>query len=379
MEKMLNWVEVSRENLTHNVKTFRKLIGKDRILCPAVKSNAYGHGLMECAPVILEAGADWLGVNSLEEAQKLRERGIKTPVYIMGYVPNSRLTEAVKGDFRLVVYNEDTLNELAAICKKTNSRALTHLKLETGNNRQGVRKEELEKIIGIYRDHPLLKLEGLATHFANIEDTIDHSYLDFQLDNFKKMLAIIKAMGFDPPYKHCANTAAAILFPKTYFNMARTGIGTYGLWPSNETLISARHEGVKVDLKPVMTWKTRIAQIKDVPEGDYVGYGCTFRTQRDSRIAILPVGYFEGYGRELSNLGYVLIDGKRSPVRGRVCMNMTMVDVTNIPDAKVEDEVVLLGSQKDEAISAEQVADWMKTINYEVVARIHESIKRILV
>ena len=379
METLLNWVEISRENLTHNVKTFRKLIGKDRVLCPAVKANAYGHGMTECAPVILEAGADWLGVNSLEEALKLRERGVKTPIYIMGYVPKDRLEETVRNNFRFVVYNEETLNRLASICNNTKSEALTHLKLETGNNRQGVRKEELERFMDIYRKNPLIKLEGLATHFANIEDTVDHSYLDFQLDNFKKMLAIIKAMGFDPPYKHCANTAAAILFPKTYFNMARTGIGTYGLWPSNETLISAHHEGVKVDLKPVMSWKTRIAQIKDVPEGDFVGYGCTYRTQRESRIAVLPVGYYEGYDRELSNLGYVLIDGKRAPVRGRICMNMTMVDVTNIPEAKVEDEVVLLGSQKDECISAEQMAEWLKTINYEVVTQIHESIKRVLV
>jgi alanine racemase len=379
MEKLLNWVEISKEKLTHNVKTFKNLIGKDRILCPAVKANAYGHGITECAPTIVEAGADWLGVNSLEEAQKLRTAGIQCPIYIMGYIPRANLEETVKNGFRFVVYNEETLSDLDDICNRTRSEALTHLKLETGSNRQGIRKENIPDIIDLYKKNPLIKMEGAATHFANIEDRIEHEYADFQLGNFKAMLGIIKNLGFDPPYKHCANTAATILFPNTYFNMARTGIGTYGLWPSNETFISARHENAHADLKPVLTWKTKIAQIRNISEGEDVGYGCTYRAQRDGRIAILPIGYYEGLNRKLSNKGYVLINGRRAPIRGRVCMNMTIVDVTNIPDVKLEDEAVIIGAQGSEVISAENFAEWVGTINYEVVTHIHESIKRVLV
>jgi len=379
MENLINWVEISAEKLAHNVQTFKKLIGKDRILCPAVKSNAYGHGMIECAPVIVKAGADWLGVNSLEEAQKLRKAGIKCPIYIMGYVARANLEETVKDGFRFVVYNEETLSDLDDICNRTRSEALTHLKLETGNNRQGIRREDIPKMIELYKKNPLIKMEGVATHFANIEDRIEHEYADFQLGNFKTMLMMIKSLGFDPLYKHCANTAATILFPKTYFNMVRTGIGTYGLWPSNETFISAKHESSHIDLKPILTWKSKIAETKNIAEGEYVGYGCTYRAQRDMRIAILPAGYYEGVNRKLSNTGHVLINGKRAPIVGRVCMNMTIVSVTNIPDAKLEDEAVFIGSQGSEVISAENFADWVGTINYEVVSHIHESIKRVLV
>ena len=379
MENLLNWVEISTEKLAHNVQTFKKLIGKDRILCPAVKSNAYGHGMVECAPTIVKAGADWLGVNSIEEARKLKATGVKCPIYIMGYTQRANLEEAVKEGFRFVVYNEETLSDLDDICSRTRTEALTHLKLETGTNRQGVNKEDLPKIIDLYKQNPLIKMEGLATHFANIEDRIEHEYADFQLGNFKTMIAMIKALGFDPPYRHCANTAATILFPSTYFNMARPGIGIYGLWPSNETFISARHENAHADLKPILTWKTRIAQVKNVKKGGDIGYGCTCRLQRDSRIAILPAGYYEGSSRELSNTGHVLISGKRAPILGRVCMNMTIVDVTDIPEARLENEVVMIGSQGSEVISVETYAGWMGTINYETVTHIHESIKRVLV
>ena len=187
-------------------------------------------------------------------------------------------------------------------------------------------------------------------------------------------------MLFRSQYIHTANTAATILFPKTYFTMVRTGVGNYGLWPSNETRVSAQNEEKNISLQPIMTWKTRVAQVKNVPANSYVGYGCTYKTNHDSRIAILPIGYCDGYDRRgLSNTAYVLIQGKRAPVRGRVCMNMTMVDVTDIPGVKIEDEVVLLGRQGDEEVSADQLADWIGTIHYEVTTRINERIVRKLV
>lgn len=379
MDNSLTWVEIDKKALTHNVRLFKDLIGKDKQLCSVVKSNAYGHGLKECAKVIAEAGTDWFGVNSFWEAEELREAGAANPIYIMGYIPFGKLERAVNGGFHFVVYNKETLERVAEICKKTGKEAYTHIKVETGNNRQGVNGDKLGDILKVYKENSLVKMEGVSTHFANIEDTTDHSYAEHQLDLFKKFVQEIEDAGFQPKYRHCANSAATILFPETYFNFVRVGISTYGLWPSNETLVSAIQAGKKVDLQPALAWKTRIAQVKHVPEGAYIGYGCTYRATHDMKLAILPMGYYEGYSRLLSNNCYVLIHGKRAPVTGRVCMNITMVDITHIPDAQIEDEVVLIGPQGDEYLPADWLAKCSQTINYEVVTRINDRIPRIVV
>lgn len=376
MEHTLTWVEISRSNLIHNIRIFRELVGENRILCPALKANAYGHGLSECAPIMVEAGADWLGVNALFEAMSLKENGIQAPIYIMGYIDLAELPLAVENGFHFVVYNAETLHELALITRKLQKPALTHLKVETGIHRQGVLDGELDEMLELYRNNSLVRMEGMAAHFANIEDTTDHSFAELQLKNFEKAIERVAKEGFDPKYIHTANTAATILFPKTHFTMVRTGVGNYGLWPSNETYVSALQEGKKISLKPVMTWKTKVAQIKKVAAGSYIGYGCTYKTGHDSVIAILPVGYYDGYDRGLSNNAYVLVGGKRAPVRGRVCMNMMMVDVTDVRGVKIEDEAVLLGKQGEEEVTAEQLANWIGTINYEVTTRINEKIPR---
>jgi alanine racemase len=385
MDHSLSWVEISAQNLRHNMGVFRRLVGPDRVICPAVKSNAYGHGLKECAAVMLEScpsgekGANWLGVNSLFEAFELRDAGINAPIYIMGYIALSELEIAVKSGFHFVVYNRETLAKLDEICKKENLPAFTHIKVETGNNRQGVLKKDLPDFLDYYKKNSMIKAEGVSTHFANIEDTVDHSYAEYQLANFKQMVEAIKSHGLNPTYFHCANTAATILFPDTYFNMVRTGIGNYGLWPSSETLISAKQAGINIELKPVMTWKTRIAQVKNIAAGEFIGYGCSYKTSTPTRLAILPVGYYDGYDRNLSNRSYVLIHGKRAPIRGRVCMNIAMADVTYIPEAALEDEVVLIGKQGDENISVEQIAGWIGKINYEITTGINGKIKRVVV
>jgi alanine racemase len=379
MSPSLSWVEISRDNLVHNIGTFKRIIGQDRVLCAAVKANAYGHGLTECAPIMVEAGADWLGVNSLAEAESLRAAGVSAPVYIMGYVPFNELERAILQGFRLVAYNKETLLKMVELTRKEGQPVFVHLKIETGNFRQGVLQENLDEILSIFGQNPSLRLEGAATHFSNIEDTSDSSYAEMQLKNFKETVDRIEAGGFKLAYKHCANTAATILYPHTYFNMVRTGIGNYGLWPSNETMVTANHLGKKVELKPVLSWKTKIAQIKKVPADSLIGYGCTYKADKDLKLAILPVGYYEGYSRNLSNKAYALIRGKKAPVRGRVCMNITMVDVTEIPEARLEDEVVLLGRQGTENISAEKMAQWQDTINYEVTTKINERLRRVVV
>ena len=225
-----------------------------------------------------------------------------------------------------------------------------------------------------------IELIGAATHYANIEDTTNHSYAEYQLETYKRMIATIEKAGFKLKIKHTASSAASLLFSKTHYDMIRFGISLYGLWPSKETYLSYRLAGGKNNLlKPALTWKTRVTQIKKVPRGSFIGYGCTYRTTADSKIAILPIGYFDGYDRNISNLGYVLIKGQRAPVRGRVCMDIIMVDVTNIAGVKLEDEVVLLGRQGDEVITAEQMAGWAQTINYEIISRINPLLPRIVV
>lgn len=367
MQHTLTWVEISRANLAHNVQVFRRLVGPERTLCAAVKANAYGHGLLECAPLMIEAGADWLGVNALFEALALRSAGVKVPIYIMGYVPLNELAIVVQNGFHLVVYNLETLEELSAVCERLKKPASTHLKVETGIHRQGVVEDELARFLQMYAAHRDLKMEGVAAHFANIEDTTDHRFAEQQLARFEEIIAKIRAAGFSPSYIHMANTAATLLFPKTFFTMVRVGIGNYGLWPSEET-----REVAGEVLKPVLTWKTRVAQVKKVPAGSSIGYGCSYKAEKDAVIAILPVGYYDGYDRGLSNKGFVLVKGVRAKICGRVCMNMMMVNVTEVPDVRIEDEVVLLG----EGLPAEEMAEWLRTINYEVTTRINERIVR---
>jgi alanine racemase len=374
--KELTWVEISESALTNNVVRFREVVGPDVILCPCVKANAYGHGLVEVGKIFLEAGADWLGVNAVYEAKVLRDAGVEAPIYILGYVPMESLEEAVELECRLVCYNRETIERLGEIGKKVK----VHLKAETGNNRQGLREDKIVEFAKFADSFENIEVEGLATHFANIEDTTDHSYAEKQLAKFIEIDKKLSDAGINIPIKHCANSAATILFPETHFQMVRTGIANYGMWPSNETMISYRNEiGGNFELKPAFTWKTKIAQTKTIPAGECIGYGCTVKTGRETRLAILPVGYYDGYDRKASNSAHVLIHGKRAPVLGRVCMNILMVDVTDISEAKLEDEVVLIGRDGDETISAEQFGDWIGTINYEVSTRVNERIPRIVV
>jgi len=371
----LTWIEISKSALIHNLKIFRDLIGDDVILAPAVKANAYGHGLVECARVLSENGADYLCVDAIYEAVAIRKATIKTPLLILGHTPLSQLEDATKLNCDLVVYNKETIQRLSKINRPVN----LHLKIETGTNRQGIAIEELDSLLSLIKHHSHLKLMGTSTHFANIEDRINHQYALRQLEIFNEAIALMEMNGCAPLYRHCANTAATILLPEARFNFVRTGIGNYGLWPSVKTKKAVKHSGMNIALQPVLTWKTIVAQVKKVKKGALVGYGCTHEMPHAGHIVVLPVGYYDGYVRAMGNKGYVLIRGKKAPVIGRICMNMFMADVSAIPKVKPEDEVVLLGTQGDEKITAEQMAKWTKTINYEVPTRINERIPRVVI
>jgi alanine racemase len=219
----------------------------------------------------------------------------------------------------------------------------------------------------------------VSSHFANIEDTTNHAFAESQIAAFTRITEAVARHHPAPVLRHIACSAAVLLFNRTHLDLARVGISMYGLWPSKETYVSCLERGKpSLDLQPALAWKTRIVQVKDVPEGAFVGYGGTWRATRPTRIAVLPVGYYEGYDRELSGIAHALVRGRRAPLRGRICMNMCMADVTDIPGTALEDEVVLLGRQGDEAITAEQLAGWCGTISYEIVSRIHPSLPRVV-
>jgi len=372
----LSWIEIDAAALDHNINAIRNNLAPGCQMVPAITANAYGHGYLEIARLLEPKQFPFLAVHNLAEALLLRSGGIKSAILILGYVPVADLKTAIESGFDFVVYNLDTLNQLKSVAS-THSPARCHLKLETGTNRQGVTAEQLPWFLDLFKANPQLQLVGLSMHFANIEDTTDHSYADAQFKRYRAMHAQVEAGGFQPQYCHTASSAASLLFPHTHFNLARVGIALYGLWPSKETYLSYRLKGGENSLlKPVLTWKTLIGQIKDVRKGEYVGYGTTYRATANLKIAVLPIGYFDGYDRGVSNIGYVLVNGMRAPVRGRICMDIFMVDVTDIPDVTLETEVVLIGRSGDEVIRAEDIAGWTNTINYEVLARIGGHLER---
>jgi len=377
---MLNWVEVDADAIRSNLREFRRRVGPEVELGAVVKANGYGHGMLEVSEIVLDAGATWLCVNSVEEAVQLREAGFTGRVLVLGYIPLDALDAVVEHRLRPVVYNRETLDRLDRLAADAGVTVLIHLKIETGTHRQGVDEADVPAFVERIVASRGLRLEGVSTHFANIEDTTDHPYAERQIATFSRVVERLRASGTDIPVVHAACSAATLLFTRTHLDLARLGIALYGIWPSKETYVSCLERGKPtLDLRPALTWKTRVAQVKTVPEGGYLGYGCTFRTTRESRIAVLPVGYHEGYDRALSNAAHVLVRGRRAPVRGRVCMNMTLVDVTDVPGVALEDEVVLLGAQGDEHLRAEQLAEWCGTIPYEVLARIHPALPRVVV
>ncbi|HZI50366.1 MAG TPA: alanine racemase, partial [Terriglobia bacterium] len=279
------------------------------------------------------------------------------------------------GEFRQVVYREDVAVALAGCARDKRTTARVHLKVETGTHRQGVDLSDLESFVKALLALSDLEIEGVYTHFANIEDTLDPAFAQFQIEEFRRAVAIVKEAGARPSWIHASATSGALLYPETGFNMIRVGIGTYGIWPSRETQLAARERGRRISLIPSLQWKTRIAQIKTIKAGEFVGYGLTYQASRPMKIAILPIGYYDGYDRKLSNSGRVLVGGQAVPVIGRVMMNMIAIDVTDA-NVKLDDEVVLIGRQGKAEIRAEELAEKCGTIAYEVLSRINPAIPR---
>lgn len=418
---MKTWIEISRENILHNIKSLKGLLKKSPspppfqrgesggkpLFTAVIKSNAYGHGLEALNTICVQSKmVDFYGVDNINEALTLRRLDNKSPILILGYVPFDRVSEAVENDISFVAYNTELLDFLAGLPRsaRNDKKIKIHIKVETGTTRQGIEGKELLEFVSKAAGNPNILIEGIYTHYANIEDTTDSSYAMEQLKRFNENIKMLddkipptsfsesglpsrrsfskrgeKTKWSDGVIKHSACSAAFINYPETQFNMVRAGISLYGMWSSNETKLVAKQKNINLELKPALTWKTQIAQIKKIPVGSAVSYGLTEKVKRDSVIGILPVGYFDGYDRGLSNIGEVLVGGRRAKILGRVCMNMIIVDLTDIPGVKLFDEAVLLGKSGAEEITADELAKKINTINYEITTRINPLIKRMVI
>ena len=376
MGENLTRVEISKSAVAENIENFRKVLNKKTLFSAIIKSNAYGHGLLEMAELSLSAGADLLGVNSLEEALILRKNYPSVRILIMGETPfkENRKKEISDTNFWIVVSRFEDVQFLSNL----HPRPQIHLKIDTGMSRLGFSGALLEELIFAISSQKL-PLDGVLTHFASTEDFTEHSFSMQQLSEFNKALELLSSLGYNNLIRHTASSASTMLFEEARLDMVRVGISLYGLWPSMETRLSLSFMGKDFQLKPVLSWKTGIVHIQSVPAGRSVGYGSTYKTIYPTKIAVIPVGYFEGYDRRLSNQGYALIDGERAPILGRVCMNMTMLNVTHIPNAEVGGEVILIGKSGKEEITADWIGNLTGTINYDVVTRIQKDIPRVIV
>ena len=344
------------------------------MIAPCVKANAYGHGLTETGKIFLENGADWLCVNSLLEAEKLRTAGINCPILIIGIVFDFELEKIIDLDLRFFLHDFNLAINLSEIGQRKNKIANVHVKIDTGMHRHGVLADQaanfVKKIIAL----PNVNLEGVATHFATSDEPLNPSYFESQLKSFKDALEKIKSLTDKKLIVHCDKSASVLLANNDFVDLVRPGIASYGYYPGKDVKKICEDQGLI--LKPGLAFKTRISNIKTLPADSFVGYGCSYRTARMTKIATIPVGYFDGYDRKLSNRGHILVNGQRAPILGRVCMNVTIVDVTDCGNVKNGDEAVLIGRQGEQKISVEDVADWANTINYEIITRLREEIPR---
>jgi alanine racemase len=372
------WIEVSRSALLHNLETLRRHSG-GALVAPVIKANAYGHGLELVAGVLAAAGVPRLCLNELEEASRLRALGLTLPLYVLGPTLPSDSPRVAALGCEVVVSSWAQLTALSAAGAAVGRPIGVHLKVETGTHRQGVPPAEIRSHLERLPELPGVRLVGLTTHLADVEDETESSFARVQLAAFDEVAASL------PPgvLRHVAASAGELLIPEARYDMVRPGIALYGLWPSEKTRIASELLGERtatappIELKPAMRWMTRVMQLRDAEKGAWVGYGRTSRLARATRLALLPVGYYDGWDRGLSGQGVVAIRGRLAPVVGRVAMNMTVVDVTDLPVAE-GDPVLLLGPDHDET-TADRVAERLGTIHYEVTTRIEARHPRLLV
>ncbi|MBC6975038.1 alanine racemase [Bacillus sp. Xin] len=364
-------VEVNLDAVKYNVREFKKHVNDKNIaMMAAVKANAYGHGAVEVAKAAIEAGVNQLAVAFVDEGIELREAGISVPILILGYTPVDAAKDAIKYDIMMTVYRIEDLKGINEIAKEMEKNAHIQVKIDTGMSRIGLQEEEVTPFLEELKNMKHIKVEGVFTHYSTA-DEIDKTYTNMQTNLFEKAVTTAKEMGIHLPYIHSSNSAGSMELNNPFQNMVRVGIGIYGMYPSKEV------DRTVISLQPALSLKSRVAHIKHAKKNRGVSYGNTYVTTGEEWIATVPIGYADGYNRQLSNKGYALINGVRVPVLGRVCMDQLMLDVTNAMPVHVGDEVVFYGKQGEEEIPVEEIADMLGTINYEVTCMLDRRIPRV--
>ncbi|MEK7081001.1 MAG: alanine racemase [Patescibacteria group bacterium] len=373
----LSYIELSEKNLIYNIKQFGNLVKRGTKLSVAIKGNAYGHGQNEIAK-ILEPYVDYFQVDRVEELKLLRKISRKK-TFVFGYVQIMNLSRAIKLSCILSVFSIEQLKEINRIAQQFKRKQEIHLPIDAYLGREGFLFKELPKIFLEIKKCKSIKLTGIYAHFANIEDTSNFSHAQKQIDEYKKALKLAAEFGFKNLQTHISATSGLLAYEKRkgIHPLVRLGIGTYGMWPSE--YLKFIYKNSKFNIKPILTWKTKVAKIKILPKGATIGYGLTYKTKKETEIAIIPQGYADGLDREFSNNGFVLIGGTRCKILGRVHMNMSAVDISHLSNVKDEDEVVILGRQGKEEITAEEMAQKINTINYEITTRISPLLPRIII
>lgn len=370
------WLEVSRSALAHNLHLLRAQLAPTTQLMAVVKANAYGHGAAETARTLQQAGADRFAVATLSEAVELRQAGIVRPILVLGYTPPWHAAHALAHAITLTVFELETATALHAAAKSAGQRLTVHVKVNTGMNRLGVRPEAASALLTALDGLDGLTVEGIFTHFATSDET-DKTHAEAQFTRFQALLEELSRSGVRPPLAHAANSAALLTMPHTHLDLVRSGIALYGLDPDMDQCV------LPVGFRPALAWKAIVTQVSDLAPGEAVSYGREFIAARPLRTAILPIGYADGFPRRPQTWGSVLIHGQPAPILGRVCMDQTIVDVTDIEAAtdpvRQGDEVVIIGRQGDAVISAETASARVGTNNYDIVSRILARVPRIYV
>lgn len=370
------WIEVDKGAIKHNYAVFRGLIPKSTKLLGVVKSNAYGHNLSEFALELEKIGIDYLAVDSVVEGITLRKEGVKIPILVLGYTLPEMIEKAVDNNLEITVSSFDYFTQIKNL--NLNKPVRIHIKVDTGMHRHGFQEGDVSKVLAEIRklnNRPrhLVTIVGLFTHFADAKNPAFPKNTKKQIEIFKKWDEAFKKAGFEV-IRHAGATSGALLFPESHFDLVRIGIGLYGIWPSPETEAFMKN---KIKLVPALSWKTIVGEIKNVKAGEKIGYDFTERLEKNTKIAILPIGYWHGLPRALSSVGFVVIRGQRCKILGRVCMDIIMIDVTDVKNPKVGDEVTIIGQDGKNEISAESIANLLDASVYELVTRINPLIKRI--
>ncbi len=373
----LSYIEISKENLLGNIRNIKQLLKVETKLAAVVKANAYGHGMEEIVDIVQDY-IDYFQVDDIDELHRIRKLTSK-PVLVLGYIKKTDLHDILKLNCVLAVYDMSNLESINSAAEEEGVNAIVHVAIDALLGREGILIDNLSAFISKLSDYSHIQVEGVYAHFANIEDTSDFTHAQKQIDTYKKALKIFSYNGFSNLLTHISATSGILVYEKTFGenSLVRLGIGMYGLWPSED--LKLRYEKDSIYFTPILRWISHIGQIKTLPANYSIGYGLTYTTSKETKIALIPQGYSDGYDRGLSNIGEVLIREKRCHVLGRVAMNMFVVDVTNLEEVEIEDEVVLLGKQGNETISAEEIALKIGTINYEVVARLSSLLPRVVV